>query len=205
MRPGTTTAVVGTTGSGEDDAHQSVAVLLHPGSGSIRINDTDVTELGRAGVRSMIAAVAQEPWLFTGSVAETTWPTVSGETDGQDDERELRLAEAIVDSHVGQIVSVLPDGLDTVVGHDGGNLSAGELQLVTVARAIAAQPRILVLDRATSSADPHRVADSASFAETAEHDHDAADRPPPRHGGARRPDCCPGGWSRGQMAVAIRD
>ena len=76
------------------------------------------------------------------------------ETDGQDDERELRLAEAIVDSHVGQIVSVLPDGLDTVVGHDGGNLSAGELQLVTVARAIAAQPRILVLDEATSSADP---------------------------------------------------
>ena len=153
MRPGTTTAIVGTTGSGKTTLTSLLQCFYTPGSGSIRINDTDVTELGRAGVRSMIAAVAQEPWLFTGSVADNVAYGLR-ETDGQDDERELRLAEAIVDSHVGQIVSVLPDGLDTVVGHDGGNLSAGELQLVTVARAIAAQPRILVLDEATSSADP---------------------------------------------------
>ena len=155
MPPGTTTAIVGTTGSGKTTLTSLLQCFYTPDSGSIRINGTDVTDLGRAGTRSMIAAVAQEPWLFTGSVGDNVAYGLR-ETDDQSDAgaRELALAEAIVDSHVGQIVSVLPEGLDTTVGNDGGNLSAGELQLVTVARAIAAQPRILVLDEATSSADP---------------------------------------------------
>jgi len=155
MPPGTTTAIVGTTGSGKTTLTSLLQCFYTPDSGSIRIDGTDVTELGRAGLRSMLAAVAQEPWLFTGSVGDNV--AYGLRESGDDDDRaarELRLAEAIVDSHVGQIVSVLPDGLDTVVGHDGDNLSAGELQLVTVARAIAARPRILVLDEATSSADP---------------------------------------------------
>ena len=81
---------------------------------------------------------------------------------------ELRLAEAIVDSHVGRSCRCFPRSGHRVVGHDGGNLSAGELQLVTVARAIAAQPRILVLDGRPVPPTAHRVADSASFAETAD-------------------------------------
>ena len=155
MPPGTTTAIVGTTGSGKTTLTGLLQCFYAPGSGRVRIDGIDIADLGRAGVRSMLAAVAQEPWLFTGSVGDNIAYGLRQTGDaGDDHDQELRLAEAIVDSHVGQIVSVLPEGLGTVVGHDGGNLSAGELQLVTVARAIAARPRILVLDEATSSADP---------------------------------------------------
>ncbi|WP_372632116.1 ABC transporter ATP-binding protein [Gordonia jinghuaiqii] len=145
MAPGTTTAVVGTTGSGKTTLTNLLQAFYTPTRGSITIDGEDITDLGPHRVRADMAVVTQEPWLFTGTVRENIAFGSAGDAD---------VTEALVDSHVAQIVSALPNGLDSLIGQDSENLSAGEKQLVTVARALAASPRILILDEATSAADP---------------------------------------------------
>ncbi|WP_055475331.1 ABC transporter ATP-binding protein [Gordonia sp. HS-NH1] len=145
MAPGTTTAVVGTTGSGKTTLTNLLQAFYTPSHGSITIDGVDLAELGPQQVRADMAVVTQEPWLFTGTVRENI---AFGIDDGQ------AVDTALDDSHVAQIVAALPNGIDTVIGQESENLSAGEKQLVTVARAIAASPRILILDEATSAADP---------------------------------------------------
>ncbi|AFR47958.1 ABC transporter ATP-binding protein [Gordonia sp. KTR9] len=145
MAPGTTTAVVGTTGSGKTTLTNLLQAFYIPSHGSITIDGVDLAELGPQQVRADMAVVTQEPWLFTGTVRENI---AFGIDDGQ------AVDTALDDSHVAQIVAALPNGIDTVIGQESENLSAGEKQLVTVARAIAASPRILILDEATSAADP---------------------------------------------------
>nr|WP_223205276.1 ABC transporter ATP-binding protein [Gordonia jinghuaiqii] len=145
MAPGTTTAVVGTTGSGKTTLTNLLQAFYTPTHGSITIDGADIAELGPQRVRADMAVVTQEPWLFTGTVRENIeFGMDSGEN----------VAEALDDSHVAQIVAALPQGIDTMIGQESENLSAGEKQLVTVARAIAASPKILILDEATSAADP---------------------------------------------------
>lgn len=145
MAPGTTTAVVGTTGSGKTTLTNLLQAFYAPSRGSITIDGVDLVELGPHRVRAAMAVVTQEPWLFTGTVRENI---AFGIEDGH------AVDAALTDSHVAQIVAALPDGIDTVIGQESENLSAGEKQLVTVARAIAASPKILILDEATSAADP---------------------------------------------------
>ncbi len=145
MAPGTTTAVVGTTGSGKTTLTNLLQAFYAPSRGSITIDGVDLVELGPHRVRAAMAVVTQEPWLFTGTVRENI---AFGIEDGR------AVDAALTDSHVAQIVAALPDGIDTVIGQESENLSAGEKQLVTVARAIAASPGILILDEATSAADP---------------------------------------------------
>ncbi|WP_439032081.1 ABC transporter ATP-binding protein [Gordonia terrae] len=145
MAPGTTTAVVGTTGSGKTTLTNLLQAFYTPTRGSITIDGVDLTELGPQHVRDNMAVVTQEPWLFTGTVRENI-------AFGVDDSQAVDTA--LDDSHVAQIVAALPNGIDTVIGQESENLSAGEKQLVTVARAIAASPAILILDEATSAADP---------------------------------------------------
>lgn len=145
MAPGTTTAVVGTTGSGKTTLTNLLQAFYTPSRGSITIDGVDLTELGPQQVRTDMAVVTQEPWLFTGTVRENI-------AFGIDDGRAVDAA--LDDSHVAQIVAALPNGIDTVIGQESENLSAGEKQLVTVARAIASSPKILILDEATSAADP---------------------------------------------------
>lgn len=145
MAPGTTTAVVGSTGSGKTTLTNLLQAFFTPSRGSITIDGVDLTELGPRLVRTDMAVVTQEPWLFTGTVRENI---AFGIDDGQ------AVETALDDSHVAQIVAALPDGIDTVIGQESENLSAGEKQLVTVARAIASSPNILILDEATSAADP---------------------------------------------------
>ena len=145
MAPGTTTAVVGTTGSGKTTLTNLLQAFYAPSRGSITIDGVDLVELGPHRVRANMAVVTQEPWLFTGTVRENI---AFGIEDGH------AVDAALTDSHVAQIVAALPEGIDTVIGQESENLSAGEKQLVTVARAIAASPKILILDEATSAADP---------------------------------------------------
>ena len=145
MAPGTTTAVVGTTGSGKTTLTNLLQAFYAPSRGSITIDGVDLVELGPHRARADMAVVTQEPWLFTGTVRENI---AFGIEDGR------AVDAALTDSHVAQIVAALPEGIDTVIGQESENLSAGEKQLVTVARAIAASPKILILDEATSAADP---------------------------------------------------
>ncbi|MEO9326621.1 ABC transporter ATP-binding protein [Gordonia aurantiaca] len=143
---GTTTAIVGSTGAGKTTLTNLLQAFYRPTGGTITIDDQDIAELGPYRTRAGMAVVTQEPWLFTGTVRENIAYGVDGD--------EAAVVRAVHDGHLDQIVAALPDGLDTVIGQESENLSAGEKQLVTVARAIAASPRILILDEATSAADP---------------------------------------------------
>ena len=145
MAPGTTTAIVGSTGAGKTTITNLLQAFYRPTAGSITIDGDDTADLGPLRVRDGMAVVTQEPWLFTGTVRENIAYGMSD--DGAVD-------RAVHDGHLDQIVATLPQGIDTVIGQESENLSAGEKQLVTVARAIAASPRILILDEATSAADP---------------------------------------------------
>ncbi|TYQ07445.1 UNVERIFIED_ORG: ATP-binding cassette subfamily B protein [Gordonia westfalica J30] len=145
MEPGTTTSIVGSTGAGKTTITNLLQGFYRPTGGSIIIDGDDTLDLGPQRVRDGMAVVTQEPWLFTGTVRENIAYGMS------DDDAVDR---AVHDGHLDQIVAALPQGLDTVIGQESENLSAGEKQLVTVARAIAASPRILILDEATSAADP---------------------------------------------------
>ncbi|MBM7278029.1 ABC transporter ATP-binding protein [Gordonia rubripertincta] len=145
MAPGTTTAIVGSTGAGKTTVTNLLQGFYRPTAGAITIDGDDTVDLGPHRVREGMAVVTQEPWLFTGTVRENV---AYGMTDDDAVDR------AVHDGHLDQIVATLPHGLDTVIGQESENLSAGEKQLVTVARAIAASPRILILDEATSAADP---------------------------------------------------
>ncbi|AZZ79911.1 ABC transporter ATP-binding protein [Gordonia alkanivorans] len=145
MAPGMTTAIVGSTGAGKTTITNLLQGFYRPTGGSITIDGDDAVDLGPQRVRDGMAVVTQEPWLFTGTVRENI---AYGMADDDAVDR------AVHDGHLDQIVATLPQGIDTVIGQESENLSAGEKQLVTVARAIAASPRILILDEATSAADP---------------------------------------------------
>lgn len=166
LLPGTTTAIVGATGSGKTTLTRLLQGFYAPDAGQILIDGIDIARLGPDRTRSSMAVVTQEPWLFRGTIRDNisygTDPdggpgqadTAVAGTAGADTTGNDPVSRAVADGHVTQIIATLPDGLNTVVGPDADNLSSGEKQLVTVARAIAAQPRILVLDEATSAADP---------------------------------------------------
>ncbi|ASR01557.1 ABC transporter ATP-binding protein [Gordonia rubripertincta] len=145
MEPGTTTAIVGSTGAGKTTITNLLQGFYRPIAGAITIDGEDTADLDPRRVREGMAVVTQEPWLFTGTVRENI---AYGMFDDDAVDR------AVHDGHLDQVVATLPQGLDTVIGQESENLSAGEKQLVTVARAIAASPRILILDEATSAADP---------------------------------------------------
>ncbi|MDL9937929.1 ABC transporter ATP-binding protein [Gordonia sp. ABSL1-1] len=160
LKPATTTAIVGSTGSGKTTLTRLLQGFGTPSSGRILIDDLDITEMSRQELRGSMAVVPQEPWLFTGTVRDNIAYGVrvpqmrTGDGIGKN-ATDAAIADAITASAGAQLIAALPDGLDTLVGDDAENLSTGEKQLVTVARAFAAAPSILILDEATSAADPH--------------------------------------------------
>ncbi|ROR93348.1 ATP-binding cassette subfamily B protein [Salana multivorans] len=152
--PGQTVAIVGPTGAGKTTLVNLLMRFYDIQGGAITLDDVETRQLTRAGLRGNIGMVLQDAWLFEGTIAENiVYPlaTVPGETVTPE-QRELMMRAAVA-THVDDFVRMLPDGYDTVIGGEAGTLSAGERQLVTIARAFVADPPILILDEATSSVD----------------------------------------------------
>jgi ABC-type multidrug transport system fused ATPase/permease subunit len=146
VRPGSTVALVGPTGSGKSTLASLLVRLVDPRSGAVLLDDVDVRELGAGGVAASAAVVPQQTFLFDDSVRGN----IALGLDVGDDEvwRALRLA------HADRFVAALPAGLDTELGERGATLSGGQRQRIALARALVRQPRLLVLDDATSALDP---------------------------------------------------
>jgi ATP-binding cassette subfamily B multidrug efflux pump len=144
--PGQTVAIVGHTGAGKTTLVNLLERFYEIDGGTITIDGVDITTVTRADLRSRIGMVLQDTWLFEGTIAQNIAYGKLGATE--DD-----VYEAAKATYVDRFVRSLPDGYDTIIDEEGTNLSAGEKQLVTIARAFLADPEILVLDEATSSVD----------------------------------------------------
>nr|WP_309853087.1 ABC transporter ATP-binding protein [Falsarthrobacter nasiphocae] len=144
--PGQTVAIVGPTGAGKTTLVNLLMRFYEIKTGSIRLDGVDVRDLSRTELRSKVGMVLQDAWLFGGTIRENIR---YGRLDATDEE----VVEAARATYVDRFVRALPDGYDTVIDDEGTNVSAGERQLITIARAFIAQPSLLVLDEATSSVD----------------------------------------------------
>ena len=146
IEPGSTVAIVGPTGAGKSTLMNLLMRFYEVDSGRILLDGVDVTTMSRQQLRSRIGMVLQDSWLFAGTIAENIGYGCPGASREQ-------IIEAAKAANVDQFVRSRPDGYDTQVGEDGVNLSAGEKQLITIARALLARPQLLMLDEATSSLD----------------------------------------------------
>src|SRR5690625_313180 len=144
--PGQTVAIVGPTGAGKTTLVNLIMRFYELDGGQILIDGVDITQLSREELRSRIGMVLQDTWLFHGSIGENIR---YGRLDATDEE----IVEAATATFVDRFVLSLPGGYDTDVDDEGGVVSVGEKQLLTIARAFLARPSILVLDEATSSVD----------------------------------------------------
>nr|WP_211350883.1 ABC transporter ATP-binding protein [Nocardioides plantarum] len=145
-RPGQTVAIVGPTGAGKTTLVNLVMRFYELDGGRITIDGTDITALPRSVLRGRIGMVLQDTWLFGGTIRDNIAYGRPGATEAE-------VLEAARATYVDRFVHSLPDGYDTVVDEEGSNLSAGERQLVTIARAFLTDPALLILDEATSSVD----------------------------------------------------
>ncbi|KAA9089861.1 ABC transporter ATP-binding protein [Microbacterium radiodurans] len=146
VEPGQTVAIVGPTGAGKTTLVNLLMRFYELDGGRILLDGQDIAELTRDDVRSRTGMVLQDPWLFAGTIRENIR---YGRESASDDE----IVEAAVATRVDRFVHALPEGYDTVLDEDAANVSAGEKQLITIARAFVAQPAVLILDEATSSVD----------------------------------------------------
>jgi ATP-binding cassette subfamily B protein len=144
--PGSTVAIVGPTGVGKTTLVNLLMRFYDVDSGRILVDGVDIASVSRHSLRSRIGMVLQDTWLFSGTIAQNI---AYGRPDAGDDE----VIEAAKAAYVDRFVHTLPDGYQTWVSDGAGNISAGEKQLITIARAFLARPQLLILDEATSSVD----------------------------------------------------
>ncbi|MCW2836674.1 MAG: transporter ATP-binding protein [Marmoricola sp.] len=144
--PGQTVAIVGPTGAGKTTLVNLVMRFYEVTGGRITLDDVDIASMPRRALRSQIGMVLQDTWLFEGTIRDN----IAYGRPGASQEQILEAARA---TFVDRFVHSLPDGYDTVIDEEGSNLSAGERQLVTIARAFLSDPALLILDEATSSVD----------------------------------------------------
>ncbi|WP_277452838.1 ABC transporter ATP-binding protein [Janibacter sp. DB-40] len=146
VEPGQTVAIVGPTGAGKTTLVNLVLRFYELDAGRITLDGVDITRMSRAGLRSRIGMVLQDTWLFGGTIGEN----IAYGRPGADLEDVREAAQA---TFVDRFVHSLPDGYDTVLTDGATNISAGEKQLITIARAFLSDPDLLILDEATSSVD----------------------------------------------------
>ncbi|MGI8880707.1 MAG: ABC transporter ATP-binding protein [Jatrophihabitans sp.] len=144
--PGQTVAIVGPTGAGKTTLVNLVMRFYELDAGRITLDGRDIAAMTRADLRSKIGMVLQDTWLFNGTIRENI-------AYGRPDATEREIHQAAEATYVDRFVKSLPDGYDTVIDEEASNISAGEKQLVTIARAFLANPSLLILDEATSSVD----------------------------------------------------
>ena len=144
--PGQTVAIVGPTGAGKTTLVNLIMRFYELDGGRITLDGRDIATIPRQELRSNIGMVLQDTWLFGGTIRDN----IAYGRPGATEEEILDAARA---TYVDRFVHHLPDGYDTVIDEEGDNISAGQKQLLTIARAFLAQPAILILDEATSSVD----------------------------------------------------
>jgi ATP-binding cassette subfamily B protein len=146
VSPGETVAIVGPTGAGKTTLVNLLLRFYEIDGGSIRIDGRDTRELPRDVVRRCFGIVLQDTWLFAGTIRDNIAYGREGATMDE-------IVAAATAAHVDQFVRTLPDGYETLLDEEASNISAGQKQLLTIARAFLADPSILILDEATSNVD----------------------------------------------------
>ncbi|MFI7216076.1 ABC transporter ATP-binding protein [Micromonospora maritima] len=144
--PGHTVAIVGPTGAGKTTLVNLIMRFYELDAGRITLDGVDIRSMKRAELRGRIGMVLQDTWLFGGTIRDNI-------AYGRPDATEEEILAAARATFVDRFVRSLPDGYDTVIDEEGSNVSAGEKQLITIARAFLAEPSLLILDEATSSVD----------------------------------------------------
>jgi ATP-binding cassette subfamily B multidrug efflux pump len=146
VKPGQTIAIVGPTGAGKTTLVNLLMRFYELNSGRILIDGVDITHLRRGNLRRTFGMVLQDTWLFNGTIRDN----IAYGREGATEEEIVQAAKAAYADH---FIRTLPDGYNTVLNQDATNLSQGQKQLLTIARAVLADPEILILDEATSSVD----------------------------------------------------
>ncbi|MCX4082290.1 ABC transporter ATP-binding protein [Enterococcus faecium] len=146
VKPGEMVAIVGPTGAGKTTLINLLERFYDVSGGSIRYDGVDTRDLSRDELRAQFSMVLQDTWLFTGSIYDNI-------KYGNDDATDEQIIEAAKAAHVDDFVRKLPEGYNTVLNEDASNISQGQRQLITIARAFLANPDVLILDEATSSVD----------------------------------------------------
>ncbi len=146
VKPGQQVAIVGPTGAGKTTIINLLERFYDVKGGAILLNGKDTRDLDREDLRSHFAMVLQDTWLFTGTIYDNI-------KYGREDATHDEIIEAAKAAHVDEFVRKLPDGYDTILNEEASNISQGQRQLLTIARAFVADPEILILDEATSSVD----------------------------------------------------
>lgn len=146
VEPGQTVAIVGPTGAGKTTLVNLLMRFYEVTGGRITLDGVDIATMPREELREYMGMVLQDTWLFGGTIYDNI-------AYGADDPTPESVAAAAEAAHVDRFVRSLPDGMQTLIDDEGSNVSAGEKQLITIARAFLAEPSILILDEATSSVD----------------------------------------------------
>lgn len=146
VQPGQLVAIVGPTGAGKTTLVNLLMRFYDVGEGTITFDGQNILNLKRGNLRTMFGMVLQDTWLFEGSIKENI-------AYGREKTTDTEIEEAAKAAHVDHFVRTLPDGYDTILSEDAAGISQGQKQLLTIARAILADPAILILDEATSSVD----------------------------------------------------
>jgi len=146
VEPGQTVAIVGPTGAGKTTLVNLIMRFYELDSGRIELDGVDIATMSRSALRSQIGMVLQDTWLFKGTIRDNI-------AYGRPGASEAEIMAAAKATFVDRFVQTLPGGYDTVIDDEASNISTGEKQLITIARAFIAQPALLILDEATSSVD----------------------------------------------------
>src|SRR5262249_54148184 len=146
VRPGQRIAIVGPTGAGKTTLVNLLMRFYDVNAGQILVDNVPITELRRGDLRRMFGMLLQDTWLFNGTIRDNI-------AYGREGASEEQIHVAAVAAQADHFIRTLPDGYDTVLNQEASNISQGQKQLLTIARAFLADPEILILDEATSSVD----------------------------------------------------
>ena len=146
VKSGQTIAIVGPTGAGKTTLINLLMRFYELSGGSIRIDGNDITSFTRSDLRGLFGMVLQDTWLFNGTIKDNI-------AYGREDADFEEVIAAATAAHADHFIRTLPEGYDTILNEEATNISQGQKQLLTIARAILADPAILILDEATSSVD----------------------------------------------------